>query len=292
MFGAASFVAPFVLVCWVLTWDVLVGFHHRYGRDCKRRTGLFSGMESGWAIRLTGEGESPPKGAGPNVVAGDVIVEVRVAPSAIYEREGDDVVTHSTITFVEALLGTTIKYAHGLDRLCGRMFIPYWSGCVSWAFCFHTNARAHTHTHTHTHTHRHTHTHACKRMRANTWTSCPISNGGDGGREKLIDGERHTHVQRGEERERHRERGEMRPTPTHSRRERCADSEELEMTETRGREGHTHTHTEREREREREGERERGLMSLISWPATVGRMSIIHLALLSAWQLNAFCLPL
>jgi molecular chaperone DnaJ len=64
-----------------------------------------AGVDSGDRIRLAGEGEAGPAGA----PAGDLYVEVRVRPHAIFERHGDDLHCEVPIRISQAALGDTIR---------------------------------------------------------------------------------------------------------------------------------------------------------------------------------------
>ena len=61
-----------------------------------------AGFEDGQTLRLKGQGERSPGGAG------DVYVEVRVKPHAIFERKGDDIHIEAPISLKEAVLGGKI----------------------------------------------------------------------------------------------------------------------------------------------------------------------------------------
>jgi DnaJ-class molecular chaperone len=63
-----------------------------------------AGLEDGQTLRLRGQGEKAP-GGGP---AGDVYVEVKVKPHAIFERDGADIHIEAPITLKEAVLGGKI----------------------------------------------------------------------------------------------------------------------------------------------------------------------------------------
>jgi molecular chaperone DnaJ len=64
-----------------------------------------AGVDTGDRIRLAGEGEAGPAGAPP----GDLYVEVRVRPHAIFERDGDDLHCEVPIRFPQAALGDTVR---------------------------------------------------------------------------------------------------------------------------------------------------------------------------------------
>jgi len=63
-----------------------------------------AGLEDGQTLRLRGQGARGPAG-GP---AGDVYVEVKVAPHEIFERRGDDIHVEAPISLSEAVLGGKI----------------------------------------------------------------------------------------------------------------------------------------------------------------------------------------
>lgn len=64
-----------------------------------------AGVDSGDRIRLSGEGEAGPAGSSP----GDLYVEVRVRPHAIFERDGDDLHCEVPIRIAQAALGDTVR---------------------------------------------------------------------------------------------------------------------------------------------------------------------------------------
>ena len=64
-----------------------------------------AGVDTGDRIRLTGEGEAGPAGAPP----GDLYVEVRVRPHAIFERDGDDLHCEVPIRISQAALGDSVR---------------------------------------------------------------------------------------------------------------------------------------------------------------------------------------
>lgn len=63
-----------------------------------------AGISDGEMIRLTGQGEAGAKG-GP---AGDLYIKVHVIADNRFRRQGDDIISRSTIGFPEAALGTKI----------------------------------------------------------------------------------------------------------------------------------------------------------------------------------------
>jgi molecular chaperone DnaJ len=63
-----------------------------------------AGVDTGTRIQLSGEGEVGP-GGGP---AGDLYVEVEVAPHPVFTRRGDDLLCSVTVPMTAAALGTTV----------------------------------------------------------------------------------------------------------------------------------------------------------------------------------------
>ena len=64
-----------------------------------------AGVDNGDRIRLAGEGEAGPAGS----PAGDLYVEVRVRPHAIFARDGDDLHCEVPIRISQAALGDTVR---------------------------------------------------------------------------------------------------------------------------------------------------------------------------------------
>ncbi len=81
---------------------------HGNGRHEENKTlsvKIPAGVDSGDRIRLAGEGEAGPAGTAP----GDLYVEVRVRPHAIFERDGDDLHCEVPIRITQAALGDTVR---------------------------------------------------------------------------------------------------------------------------------------------------------------------------------------
>ena len=64
-----------------------------------------AGVDTGTRVQLSGEGEVGP-GGGP---AGDLYVEIHVAPHPVFTRDGNDLRCHVAVPMTAAALGTTIK---------------------------------------------------------------------------------------------------------------------------------------------------------------------------------------
>jgi molecular chaperone DnaJ len=64
-----------------------------------------AGVDNGSQLRVPGEGEAGVR----NTINGDLYVRIRVEPSEIFKREGNDLYLNVPITFSEAALGTEIK---------------------------------------------------------------------------------------------------------------------------------------------------------------------------------------
>ena len=81
-----------------------------------------AGVRDGQVLRLAGQG-GPGLGGGP---AGDALIEIRVAPHALFRREGDDILLELPVTLGEAVLG-------------GRVTVPTPTGAVSMTVPPHSN---------------------------------------------------------------------------------------------------------------------------------------------------------
>ena len=64
-----------------------------------------AGLEDGQVLRLRGQG-TPGAGGGPD---GDALIEVHVAPSKLFRREGNDLVVELPVSLQEAVLGGRIE---------------------------------------------------------------------------------------------------------------------------------------------------------------------------------------
>lgn len=74
-------------------------------KNVKLKINVPAGIDDGQAISLRGEGEPGTKG-GP---AGDLLINIRVKPHALFQRQGNDVVCDMPITFVQAVLGAEVE---------------------------------------------------------------------------------------------------------------------------------------------------------------------------------------
>ena len=74
-------------------------------KDKKIEVTIPAGVDNGSVLKLRGEGEAGKMG-GP---AGDLFIEIRVQPHAVFKREGMDIIVEEEITFSDAVLGTTLK---------------------------------------------------------------------------------------------------------------------------------------------------------------------------------------
>lgn len=64
-----------------------------------------AGVEQGQVLRLKGKG-GPGVGRGP---AGDALIELKIRPHPLFEREGDDILLELPVTLDEAVLGAKVE---------------------------------------------------------------------------------------------------------------------------------------------------------------------------------------
>lgn len=88
----------------------------RVKRDIKLK--IDKGVDSGFEYRLQGQGEVGASGGTP----GDLLVVLQVAPHDRFKRSGNDLITSTKISFVQAALGCTIE-VNGIDGL-HQLVIP------------------------------------------------------------------------------------------------------------------------------------------------------------------------
>ncbi|OQX13697.1 MAG: integrase [Desulfobulbaceae bacterium A2] len=77
------------------------------------------GIDEGKKLRVTGKGEPAPAGG----QAGDLFLQITMAPHPRFVREGDDLVTTRQLCFSEACLGTTIE-VETLDNKRFQVKVP------------------------------------------------------------------------------------------------------------------------------------------------------------------------
>ena len=85
------------------------------GRVRSRRTltvKIPAGVDTGTRVQLADQGEVGP-GGGP---AGDLYVEIHVAPHPVFTRHGNDLHCTVTVPMTAAALGTTLDAAHARGR--------------------------------------------------------------------------------------------------------------------------------------------------------------------------------
>lgn len=63
------------------------------------------GIEEGKKLRLKGKGGAAPPGGMP----GDLFLKIQLEPHALYERDGDDLLCHTKVSFSDACLGAKIE---------------------------------------------------------------------------------------------------------------------------------------------------------------------------------------
>lgn len=93
------------------------------GRQRRSRTlevAIPAGIADGQTLRLSGSGEVPPRGG----LAGDLYVTIHVTPHKQLRREGDDVHSKTTVSFVDAALGTNVA----VPTLAGNRKVPVAAG--------------------------------------------------------------------------------------------------------------------------------------------------------------------
>ncbi len=74
-------------------------------REREVKVAIPAGVISGTRLRLSGKGESAPRGGLP----GDLFVEVTVLPDPRFQRSGDDLIHRATVPMTAAALGTSLE---------------------------------------------------------------------------------------------------------------------------------------------------------------------------------------
>lgn len=69
-----------------------------------------AGVDSGVTMRVGGQGYPAPKGVD-GARPGDLLVDLIVEPSPVFQRDGADLSMHVPVDFTDAALGTYIKCA-------------------------------------------------------------------------------------------------------------------------------------------------------------------------------------
>jgi molecular chaperone DnaJ len=64
-----------------------------------------AGVDDGINVRVTGEGEAPPRGGTP----GNLFVALTVKPHEYFKRQGTDILYEAPLTFADAALGTEVE---------------------------------------------------------------------------------------------------------------------------------------------------------------------------------------
>jgi curved DNA-binding protein len=77
------------------------------------------GINAGTKLRIAGKGSPGPFGGPP----GDIYMNIAILPHPVFSRDGDDLTAERTITFTQAVLGTTIDVPM-LDGTTKRIKIP------------------------------------------------------------------------------------------------------------------------------------------------------------------------
>jgi molecular chaperone DnaJ len=81
---------------------------HGSGREKKRHTvkvKIPAGIESGYRLRVAGAGNAGSKGGSP----GDLYIFITVEQHPIFNRDGANLYSHASISFIQAILGDEIK---------------------------------------------------------------------------------------------------------------------------------------------------------------------------------------
>ncbi len=68
-----------------------------------------AGVEDGTRIRLSGQGDAPPKAAGPGSARGDLYIFVSVAPHDLFERDGANLFCQTHVPMTCAALGGEVE---------------------------------------------------------------------------------------------------------------------------------------------------------------------------------------
>jgi molecular chaperone DnaJ len=78
-----------------------------------------AGVDEGQQVRLSGEGEVPPRGGAP----GDLYVAISVAPHPVFKRQGTDILYEHAINVAQAALGDEVDVPT-VDGSTVRLRVP------------------------------------------------------------------------------------------------------------------------------------------------------------------------
>ena len=77
-----------------------------------------AGVDTGTSLRLDGQGLPGAKGGQP----GNLLVDIRVLPHPVFQREGADIHVEKVVSFVDAILGADLKCAGAPRVEFSKMF--------------------------------------------------------------------------------------------------------------------------------------------------------------------------
>ena len=78
---------------------------------------MCSGIDNGAMLKIPGMGGPVPRQFGGAGEPGDLLLQVEVEPSPIFQRDGNDVSVPRTIDFVDAILGRDLRCVPGWPSL-------------------------------------------------------------------------------------------------------------------------------------------------------------------------------
>lgn len=70
---------------------------------------LYAGIDNGAMLKIPGMGGPVPRQFGGAGEPGDLLLQVEVEPSPIFQREGNDVSVSRSIDFTDAILGRDLR---------------------------------------------------------------------------------------------------------------------------------------------------------------------------------------
>ena len=95
-------------------------------QDSTEGSAAGAGVDSGMTMRVGGQGYPAPKGMD-GARPGDLLVDLIVEPSPVFQRDGADLSMHVPVDFTDAALGTYVKCA----ACSGALTTPSCRAC-SW----------------------------------------------------------------------------------------------------------------------------------------------------------------